>query len=277
MAFFEDVDSLGIIEEHIQGLQKLEDKEAKTLLKTYGKIRGQLRDRLDTLSGDTFSAQRLRGVLAQIEGALAAMSGGLKDDLRGASVTAAEEGVNDLVEEIETFDDHFAGAVSPINLNALAVATDTSNFLFNQFDASIDAYSEGVRAQLAQAITQAAIEEISLAELTRRLNRFLIGEQWKLERIARTELHNIYNVGKINGMKEISKSSIPDLKKTLIHPMDKRTGADSKALARKNPIVAIDEPFRFTWKGKERVFMAPPDRPNDRAILVPYRSEWGPP
>lgn len=274
MPFFEEVDSLGIIERHIQGVKKLEDKEAKTLLKTYGQIRGELRDRLDSMPGDTFSAQRLRGVLAQVDSALAAMSGGLKSDVKPASFEAAQSGIHDLLGEIKTFEKEFTGAVTPINLNAVRIATNTSNFLFNRFEASIDAYSEDVRAQLAQALTQGAIEEISFSELTRRLNRFLIGEQWKLERIGRTELHNIYNIGKLNGMTEVKSDFIPDLKKTLIHPMDSRTGKDSIALAREDLVVPIDEPFKFTWRGKLRVFMAPPDRPNDRAILVPFRDEW---
>jgi hypothetical protein len=107
------------------------------------------------------------------------------------------------------------------------------------------------------------------------IGRFFIGEEWKLTRIARTELHHVYNFSKMMGMGEVRDSTLPDLKKALMHPMDNRTAADSKRLAAENPIVDIDEPFRFKWKGEVRVFQAPPDRPNDRSILVPYREQWG--
>jgi hypothetical protein len=60
-----------------------------------------------------------------------------------------------------------------------------------------------------------------------------------------------------------------------MHPMDRRTGKDSMELAYEHPTIPIDEPFKFTWKGFTRVFMNPPDRPNDRAVMVPYRKEWG--
>lgn len=67
---------------------------------------------------------------------------------------------------------------------------------------------------------------------------------------------------------------IPDLKKTLFHPMDNRTGKDSKRLSQNNPIVPINEPFIEYSTGKKLEYMAPPNRPNDRAILIPYRDEW---
>ena len=68
--------------------------------------------------------------------------------------------------------------------------------------------------------------------------------------------------------------TIPDLKKTLYHPMDKRTGEDSKWLNKNNLIIPVDEPFKYTWNGQVREYMAPPDRPNDRSILIPYRESW---
>jgi hypothetical protein len=65
------------------------------------------------------------------------------------------------------------------------------------------------------------------------------------------------------------------LLKTLMHPMDQRTGDDSKKLAQEHPAIPISEEFVFTWKNATRRFMTPPDRPNDRAVMIPYRAEWG--
>ena len=97
-------------------------------------------------------------------------------------------------------------------------------------------------------------------------------------------MHGIYNYAKLEGMQRAKEDFVPDLKKTLMHPIDSRTGEDSKQLARVNPTIAIDKPFVFTFRRKlksgeikteRREFMFPPDRPNDRAILVPFRNEWG--
>lgn len=272
--FFDTVDGMGIVENHIQQVQKLEEVQAKSLLSTYRSIRQDLRDRLDTIRADTFTAQQLRGVLAQVDAAIYAMNESLKGNIGKGAEKAALSGVKDLLTEIKAFDGKFTGAVTPINLNAVAVAQDTKNFLINKYQVSLDSYAEDIRSRITQSITNAAIEEISMYELTSRMGQFFLGEEWKLNQIARTELHGIYSLGKQNGMIETRDNFLPDLKKTLIHPMDKRTGPDSKFVAQKNLIVDIDKPFEYKWAGKKRTYMTPPDRPNDRSILVPYREAW---
>lgn len=274
MPFFERVDSLGIVERHIQEVLKLEDKDASRLLKRYREVRQELRDRLDRFPEDTFSAQRMRGVLVQVDGAIAAMSESLKTGMKDVAGDAALLGVEHQLLEIRAFQDEFEGAVIPINLNAQLVAEDTERFLINRHQASLDAYSEDVRSNLVQSLTNESLAQSSLSTVVRKLGAFFQGEEWKLLRIARTELHNVYSVGKLNGMREVKNDYIPDLKKALMHPMDARTGDDSKALAAEDPAVPLDKPFVQRWKGKTFTFMAPPNRPNDRAILVPYRKGW---
>lgn len=273
--FFDEVDSIGIIEQHIQQVLRLEESKAKILLERYKQVRQELRDRLSRTRANTFTQQQMRGVLAQVEGAIIAMNSSLKGNMDSAALDMALQGTSHLTSEIQKLDKHFTGAIVPINLNAQVVAMDTKNFLLTQYEASIDAYGDGLIGQLTGNLTQAALMEMSYGQTIMRLDQFFEGEEWKLHRIARTELHNVYNIGKMNGMSDlIERDIIPDLMKTLMHKMDSRTGADSMYAASKNLIARVDEPFRYKWKGKERVFMAPPDRPNDRAILVPYRKEW---
>jgi hypothetical protein len=283
MSFFEEVDSMGLIERHIGAVESLEEDETKKLLSKYKSIRQELRDRLDRLPETSYSAQKLRGVLAQVDGALAAMGDSLKSGISPSIRKMALQSATDLEAEIGKFSKHFTGAAAPVNVDALAVALDTENFLINRFQASIDAYTQQTRQIMTQQITNAIIEEAPLGVITKRMNQYLMLEEWKLLRIGRTELHNVYNLGKMTSMTQVQERYLPDLKKTLIHPMDNRTGEDSKQLARKNPIVDIDKPFEFTYVRKlqngqtrkeKRVFMVPPDRPNDRAILVPYRAAW---
>jgi hypothetical protein len=272
--FFAQVDDMGIVENHIQSVLKLEDAEASRLLRRYREIRGDLRDRLDRLPGDTFTAQQLRGVMTQVDGAIQAMNSSLQTGMKDAAFGAAMKGVEDQIKELRAFSEKFVGAVVPINLNAQLVAQDTQNFLLNRYESSLDAYTEDVRNNLVLSLTNESLMESPYSTVVRKLGAFFQGEEWKLHRIARTELHNVYNTGKLNGMTEVQDTTLPDLMKTLIHPMDGRTGADSKYAARLDLIVPLDEPFKYRWKGETRVFMVPPDRPNDRSILVPYRQAW---
>lgn len=272
--FFEQVDSDGIVERHIQEVLKLEETQARSLLSRYREIRGDLRDRLDSIRGNTFTAQQLRGVLVQVDSAIEAMNESLKAGMSESALKSAKKGIEHNVKEIKRFDRMFAGAVTPINLDNVLIASDTNNLLLSKYDASLDAYSSAIRSQVANSLTNAAIEELPLSEVVSRMGQFWMGEEWKLTQIARTELHNVYNLGKLNSMTEVKDNYLPNLQKTLFHPMDARTGRDSMYAARKNLIVDLDKPFEYTWQGKKRSYMTPPDRPNDRSILVPYRANW---
>jgi hypothetical protein len=272
--FFENVDSLGIVENHIQEVLKLEERQARQLLTRYKEVRQELRDRLDYIPEGTFTSQRLRGVLVQVEAAIAAMSSSLKTGMNDLAKESALKGVDHQLAEIRKFDKEFLGAVTPIDVNRVLVMEETNNFLLNKYESSIDAYGQDLISQITSTLSTQALMEAPLSTVVRNLGRFFQGEEWKLHRIARTEFHGVYNIAKMKSMSGVRDDYLPDLQKTLIHPMDARTGDDSKLLARKNPIVGVDEPFKYTYKGKVRVFMAPPDRPNDRAILVPYRQVW---
>jgi hypothetical protein len=272
--FFEKVDGVGIVERHTKQVLALEDEKARKLLKRYKEVRQELRDRLDTMPGDKFSAQQLRGVLTQVEAAIEAMQVALLTGMRDVALESAMMGVEHQLEEIRVFDREFTGAVAPINIDVQLVASDSNNFLLNRYESSLDAYGQDLINSLTTTLSTEALAQSSFSSVVHRLGRFFQGEEWKLFRIARTELHNVYNIAKMNGMREVRDEVLPDMMKTLIHPMDSRTGEDSKILARRNPIIPIDQPFKYTFKGKTRIFMAPPDRPNDRAILVPYRQAW---
>ncbi len=275
MSFYDEVDSLGIVEDHIQQALRLQAAQSETILNSYSGVRDQLVQRLSKMPSGSFTAQHLRGVLAQVEGAIDAINTKLHGPLVDGAYDAAYAGVDNLFAEISKFNEQFSGAVTPINMNAALLAKDTSQLLVTKYQTNLDNYGSDLMQQITNGLFSASIGETSYEEVVGRVSKFFTAEEWKLRRIVRTELHNIYNVGKINGMKELRADTIPDLKKTLMHPMDQRTGKDSKYAAQLGLVAEVTEPFVYDWMGVTRIFMAPPDRPNDRAILVPYREEWG--
>lgn len=275
MGFFEEVDSTGIVEDHINDVLKLEHNEARSMLTGYNEIRKDLIDKLSRARAGTFTQQHLRGVLAQVEGAIIALNSSLNGAAKESSYKAALKGVDGLLHQMSKFDDKFTGAVTPINLNAASVALDTSNLLVTRYKTNLDAYGTGLYQQISNGLFSAVTGEASYDEVVGKISRFFTGKEWELHRIIRTELHNVVNIGKLDGMSELVDGEIPDLMKTLMHPMDSRTGKDSMYAARLGLVADIDEPFKYKWNSEWRIFMAPPDRPNDRSILVPYRREWG--
>lgn len=278
MNFFEDETVQDLIQGNIEKLDNLEEKSAQKLLKSLRAVRTQLMDRLMTIPPGTFTEQQLNVTLVQVDTAIQAINKTLKDEMFEIGDLFAKRGLSDLVKEVQRMDKHFTGSITPINMDAILLANDTQNFLVNKYDASLDAYSADLRAQITGQIMNSLIARDStrrtVSQLVSSVGQFFLGEEWKLTRIVRTEMHGVYNYSKINGMKDLQQDELPDLMKTLMHPMDSRTGQDSKALAQDNPIIPIDEPFKFKWHGKVRIFQSPPDRPNDRSVLVPYRRVW---
>lgn len=280
MDFLEEVDSLKIVENHITSLLKLEEAKAQALIRKYEDTRLKLRLRLQNTRPSTFTAQQLRGTLLQIETALAQMSKGLRTDMISGAEAVTAAGIEDMVEEMRVFQKHFGSETVPINVDAVAAAMETSNYLVREYEDSMTDYSDALMNNLQNALTQALIEQKPYPDVVKSISEFFLAEQWKIHRIARTELHNLYNKGKLTGMARLTQTHFPDLMKTLIHPMDGRTAADSKYLRELNLRIPIDRYFEYYWppkpsfKAKLRRFLAPPDRPNDRAILVPYRAEW---
>lgn len=272
--FFKAVDSDGLANRHALAVLNLEETQAGKLLKRYSAIRGELRDRLDRLKGDTFSAQQMRGTLVQIEAAIAAMNTALQEDMGEQGMDIAIKSIQDLESEIGRYDKKFLGATQPLNLDAAQIALDVKNFKLMQYKGSLEKYGSDLLSEITLQLSNSVLINESLPKVVMNLSQKFQTEEWKLLRIARTELHNTYALGKLEGMRETQKTEIPDLMKALYHPMDDRTGDDSKDLALKNPIVPVDQPFEHTYNGKKYVFMAPPQRPNDRAILIPYREEW---
>jgi hypothetical protein len=272
--FFEDQSIEGVAERHVRELQALEKSKAEEVLKLYKEIRRDIQDRLLSLPRGTFSYQRLGGVLLQVNTGIDALSNSLKRGMGAASRDTAELGVEHLTTELNEWNEQFTGAVSAIDLDSVLIANEVQQLNISRYESSLSAYSESVRADISRGLTEAVVQEMPLGEVVNTVGQYFKAEQWKLLQIARTELHNIYSQGKLNAMTDLQETSMPDLKKTLWHPMDSRTGDDSKYVARKDLIVPVDKPFRYKWKGVERVFMSPPDRPNDRSILIPYRESW---
>lgn len=285
MNFFESLDVFDVIENNVTEFASLQDSEIKKLLLLYRKVKVTIAKRLRYVSNDTFTAQQLRATLIQIEFAISQLENDLAGSLADITDNVASMGVGHMVDEVAAFSEEFTGAVMPLDVDVGLVVQDTSNFLFNRFEASIANYGNSLRQKIATGLAEMVTVPTPLDAMVRTIGNFFDGESWQILRIARTELHNIYSFAKLNGMKQADVG----LKKTLYHPKDARTGEDSIFLMShaKQMIKNLNEPFEYWWNGKarrgsfdgssggyHRVFQNPPDRPNDRSVLIPYHPGW---
>lgn len=274
MPFFSDIDSMGIFENHVSKLEGLEMSQARKVLKQYKIARERLKAQLLMTPDNTFTEAKLKNALLQIEVGIKELNWQINPTMKEGWTYLTENGAEDSAKEINALEKRFSGVRSLLPVDAIVESVDPDNFLFNNFESSVEAYSGNLRGRFQNSLTQALLQNQSWSQAVYGMEQVFNEEEWKLARIVRTELHNIYNISKSNGFLQIRQDYLPDLKKTLYHPMDSRTGQDSIEAAAQKLIVNVDEPFEYTFKGKLRRFMAPPDRPNDRAILIPYRSVY---
>lgn len=92
------------------------------------------------------------------------------------------------------------------------------------------------------------------------------------ERIVRTEMAHASNAGALDEMRAEKVQRYPDLQKKLIETFDRRTAEDSHAAHGQ-----VRELAGLFVDGKGRQYDHPPGRPNDRGVVIPWRSEWGKP
>jgi len=274
MIFFNELDSINILERNTARLEGLEISQARKLAKVYRQAMVQIRERLLITKDNTFTEAKLESSLRVIEQSLQVLNARIKPVLNFGFDTLFEQGAEDSAKEINSFESHFNGITRPVPVDAILDSVEKDNFLFNQYESSVNGYSDNVRKLFQSVLTQSLIQGRTMSQAIYDIQQAYTGQEWHLARIVRTELHNIYNVSKLKGFNQVKEDYFPDLKKTLFHPMDSRTGEDSKAAAKQDLIVALDKPFVYTFNGKVRKFMAPPERPNDRAILIPYRKSY---
>lgn len=275
MTFETEIDNISILERNASRLQGLQMEQARKMLTEYRKAKEELKMQLMATSSDNqYTEAKLKNALAQIEYAILALRKKVGWQIEDGFNFLSDQGVEDSVKEMDAFDKYFGGGFGKLPMDAILESTDPTNILLNQYQSSVEAYNENLRNLFQQSFTQSLIQQKTWSQTVWDMEQVFGMEEWKLSRIVRTELHGIYNNSKMNGFMTARDGYIPDLKKTLYNPMDSRTAEDSMYVESLKLIVPLEEPFRYKWKGKEYVAMAPPFRPNDRAILIPYRPSF---
>ena len=147
----------------------------------------------------------------------------------------------------------------------------------------VKAYMLGVSAQVNNAINQSLFQKMGSKKVKGDMIQFLNLKKNKITEIVRTESSSILNSRKLRNYFHLKDNYFKDMKKSIFHPIDHRTGRDSLQLANLDPIIPLDKPFKYTFTYRlkdgtlrkiKRVFMHPPDRPNDRGVLISIRDKW---
>lgn len=274
MDFFDEIDSVKVLERNANKIEGMELNSARKLLKQYKKASEALKLELLSTPDNSFTEAKLKNTLFQVERTIRELEVNNKPHLKTFFDDMSDFGVEDSAKEVNALEKHFNGISNAIDVDSIIESTDPDSFLFNNFESSISTYNQTLRNGFQKSLTDSLIQQKSWSQAVWDMEQIFSLSEYALARIVRTELHGIYAGAKYKGFLSVKDQYLPDLKKTLYHPMDSRTGQDSVYANRLHLIVDMDKPFKYSYGGKQREYMYPPDRPNDRSILIPYREGW---
>lgn len=258
------------------------------LLSLYKEARADLHDRLRRAAGgprsERATAVQLRAMIAQADGVLEVLGGRVERHLADVGKTAAQLGARHAVDEYKALERHFTGTTPVLDLERSAamrgLVSDAESSLLRRYHLVSRTWSLGAISAMEQRLSVGVLAGKPVEEMiddVMSAGGVLDGERYKAERIVRTEAAFAHGRVKFEAMRATARELGDDrLQKRLISTFDDRTGDDSFLLH--GQTVPIDEPFRWkhrvggSWKVTE--YMHPPNRPNDREVVIPWDPSW---
>ncbi len=246
------------------------------------------------MTGATFTSENLKAALVQIREVLRGLRAGMTDVIVGGAEQAADLATQGAIDYLGRADDQFRGVgTQPIALDEAAVFEQAKvgarSSVLRRLASSgttapgapgaahpakmgiLDRYGLSTIGVFEQDMQAGVLGRKTWGEMKATLigsSTFLQGKpaHWA-ERIVRTEMMGAYNRAGWEANREAD-DQLGDMCKILSATFDDRTGSDSIAVH--GQIRRPDEAFQ-SWFG---LYQHPPNRPNDREIVVPHRLSW---
>jgi len=234
----------------------------------------------------TFSATQMQATLKQIRTVTDLVKHGLQGQVLSAGQVIAGRSVDATLRYLAAAEKRFQGVGGAgLSLRTAAVyeravsGTQTSQLrrlmsdpdnpsapgiLQRYGDATVGHFEETLQTSLV-----ARTPWLDVREQLTQASPFLQGQPlYWAERIVRTEGMFANQRASYLGMSEIDSQTGGQMIRIIMATFDDRTGADS--ISCHGQIRRMSEPFR-SWFGE---YMHPPNRPNDREVVVPHHMEW---
>lgn len=236
------------------------------------------RELAETARG-SWSAATKAQTIVQIAQAVKGLSSSQMGSLRRGLGTIAADAQASTADWLRILDDSFAGSVRPLNWDSIAWLDQTTKPMLRSrlqiHRRSFARYGSKNVADIEDAIASRVLTGDSWAdareEVMSIVREQVEGKQWMVDRIVRTEAAAAHSWVTMAALEEEDDDPDDAMLKKLVATFDAVTGNDSVLLHGQTR--KLDEPFIDVLSGRE--YMAPPNRPNDREIVVAWRRSWG--
>jgi hypothetical protein len=233
---------------------------------------------------DSFTAAQLNVTLGQVHAVLGELKGGMARVVVGQGRSAAVDAVGGTLAYLNAAEQRFRGVNQALPLREASMldpvvrGTDASVLRRILSDPThrghkgvLDRYGDNVISRFEEQLQLKFVARKPWEEVKQSIVKespFLQGVPgfWA-ERIVRTETMAAYSRASWETIRQAD-SQLGDMVKILSATFDARTGADSVAVH--GQIRRPEEAFE-SWFG---LYQHPPNRPNDREVVVPHRISW---
>lgn len=243
----------------------------------------------------SFTLHQQRIALAQLRQGQWLISNRLAGELGDLSLEAQKESLRGLASGLTKLEKDFVGSEVTLPIEEAArfrgVIDKRRTSLLKMHKDSMARYGARAVTDMEDALSVSLISGETPLEAVERVREVIDVEWWQAERIVRTETAWAYNATHRDGIVE-SAEELPGLMMQWNeyvdeqgNPQDNRVGVDS--LAMHGQVTDVDGEFIMPPKAPDGTPVSPslvgeswefpPNRPNDRAVLVPWRAEWGVP
>lgn len=283
-----------ITEEHFRRLNKVtEYGGVLRIKKLYGEAQAGLEAKLAKAVKDKksqFSVYQYNVLLAQLRQGQIQIIGQLTNALGTTSLKAQEEALNGLIKDITKLEKRYSGATITLPIEEASrfagIIDRSRSSLLRMHKSSMARYGAGLVQKMEGGLAASMLQGETAYDAIDRVVEIADAEWWQAERVVRTEQSMAYNSTHADGILDAS-AELPDMMMRWSEhvddesgePLDDRVGKDSLAmhgqLARAGGLFTMPPDSRVSVKVWGRVWPHPPNRPNDRAVLLPWRPGWG--
>jgi hypothetical protein len=283
-----------IVDQQVKLTRLVKDAGLGPVRQLYQGMLADLEKRLRTTPAGTMTHMQVRGMLAQVKiglsGVLRQMAGRLGDAAYQVGIASARS----MLQDVAKLEKIYTGALMPLPVLEAArlhgLAKDEASSLLRVHKESMARYGVEVVQRMEMSLAGSLASGETQAKAIDRVMQVGDMEWWRAERIVRTELAYASSATARRATNEQAAELDGDLWcRWSEHvsddgvKLDDRVGVDSEALNGQvappggvfvQPPRAPDgEAVGDSLVGKE--WAHPPNRPNDRAVLAPWRFHWG--
>lgn len=251
---------LALIRQQRDALEGLAPGHAARLLAIASDLRDEIERQLKRLAPGRFTTQQTRVVLARVR-ALVELLGAefgqrIGDEIEALGKVAAKIGRDGLLQQLQAWSaDHGLPT------------TDRTRLARDLLDPGLVEYYDEVRRsygaefvqKMRMALVRGTIANETVAQTAERLAGVLDISAGRAETIVRTEQSFAMHRRQMEDTRALDMG----LAKQLVTTFDDRTGSDSKFVD--GQVRELDRPFK---DNEGRTYQHPPNRPNDREVMV---------